>query len=196
MLAPHEAYLEVERGERRGEVGEGGGEPETAAYHPDQPGAKRVVRDEEDPAPELAARDGLRDVVEGGGQPETLQAVTADAGSEPGLLQLALHAPHDLEGVLESVEVVVRALLYTPRERELRDGFQEPADVERRPYRLRQVQEGYRFRRAFLRLVFGLGRPLSWPEDSASSPVAEGLPALPPRLISAMRRRRLRSMYA
>src|ERR671917_2067819 len=59
VLALHEAYLQVERGERRSEVGEGGGEPEPAAYPPDQPGAQRVVGDEEDPLPELAARDGL-----------------------------------------------------------------------------------------------------------------------------------------
>jgi hypothetical protein len=115
---------------------------------------------------------------------ETKRTLSSSSRSTP---------PHYLEGMLEGVEVVVRALLDAPGERELGDGIHEPADVERRPERLQHVQEGYRFRRAFLRLVFGLGRPLSSPEDSVS--LADGLAGLF-WLISARRRLRLRSMYA
>jgi hypothetical protein len=114
----------VERGERRRKVREGGGEPEPAADPANEPGAQRVVGDEEHPALDLAARYGLGDVVESGGEAEPLDAVLGDAGPQPGFLQLALDAPHDLEGVLEGVEVVVRALFDAPREGELGDGVQ------------------------------------------------------------------------
>jgi hypothetical protein len=72
------------------------------------------VGDEEDPLPQLAARHGLRDVVEGCGELEALDAGGPHTGSQALLPQLALHAAHDLEGVLEGIEVMVRALLDAP----------------------------------------------------------------------------------
>src|SRR5215212_11852977 len=85
-IALHEPYPQVERGERRRQVREGGGEPEPAADPPYEPGAQRVVRDEEHPPLDLAARHGLGDVVERGGEAEPLDAVLRDAGSQPGFL--------------------------------------------------------------------------------------------------------------
>ena len=86
---------------------------------PDEPCAQRVVGDEEHPSLGLAPRHGLRDVVERGGQPQPLDVVAGDAGPQLGLPKLALHAPHHLEGMLEGVEVVVRALFDAPCEGEL-----------------------------------------------------------------------------
>ena len=143
--------------------------------------------DEEHPALELAAGYGLGDVVERGGETEALDAVFSDASPQPPLFELALHAPHDLEGVLEGVEVMVGALFDVSREGELRDGVQEPFDVERGFERLAEAQRPYRRRRAFLRLVFGLGRPFSVP-GSESSP--EGFSGL--LFLALVERRRLR----
>jgi hypothetical protein len=117
-------------------------------------------------------------------------------GPQPVLPKLTLHAPHDLEGMLEGVEVVVRALFDAPCEGELPEGSQEPNDVERRPERLTRVQGTYRLRRAFLRLVFGLGRPFSESAASPSSPVAEGFSGLVCWVAAAKRRLRLRSTKA
>ena len=109
----HEAYLQVERGEGSREVGEGCGEAEPAAYPPDEPGAYGVVGDEEHPALQFAAGDGLGDVVERCGEAEAIDALSPDAGTQPVLFQLALHAAHDLQGVIKGVEVVVGALFDT-----------------------------------------------------------------------------------
>ncbi len=81
--------------------------------------------------------------------------VAADAGPQPGLPKLTLHAPRDLEGMLEGERLAPGA-----------------NDVGRR------VQGSYRLRRAFLRLVFGLGRPFSESAASPSSPVADGFSGL------------------
>ena len=186
---------QVERGEGSREVGKGCGEAEPAAYPPDEPGAYGVVGDKEHPALDLAAGEWLRHVVEGGGETEPLDALPPDAGFQPVLFELALHAPHDLEGVLEGVEVVVRALFDAPREGELRDGGHEPSFVERGFERLEEAQGSYRRRRAFLRLVFGLGRPFRVPGSSSESS-AVGLACLLLFCISAMRRLRLRSTKA
>ncbi len=173
----------------------GGGEPEPAAYPPDERDAQRVVGDKEHPALDLAASHGLGDVVERGGQTEALDVVPSDAGSQPPLFELALHAPHDLEGVLEGVEVMVGALFDVPGEGELGDGVQEPFDVERGFERLAEAQRVYRRRRAFLRLVFGLGRPFSEP-GSASESSPEGLSGSLFLPVPARRRLRLLSTKA
>ena len=86
-----------------------------------------------------------------------LDAVLGDAGPQPGFLQLALDAPHDLEGVLEGVEVVVRALFDAPREGSSGTASSSLPTSSGGPSTSRR--SSYRFRRAFLRLVFGLGAP-------------------------------------
>jgi hypothetical protein len=68
------------------------------------------VGDEEHPSLDLAARQRLRRVVQHSCEPEPEGAGLPDAGSQPILLELALDAPDDLEGVLESVQVVERSL--------------------------------------------------------------------------------------
>ena len=145
--------------------------------------------DEEYPALDLAAGHGLGDVVERGGETEALDAAPSDAGPQSPLFELALQAPHDLEGVLEGVEVMVGALFDVPGEGELGNGVQEPSDVERGFERLAEAQRPYRRRRAFLRLVFGLGRPFSEP-GSASGSSPEGLSGL--LFLPVVDRRRLR----
>ena len=100
-------------------------------------------------------------MVERGGSAQHLDAVAANAGPQPVLLKLTLHAPHDLEGMLEGELLAPGA-----------------NDIGRRPERLTRVQGTYRLRRAFLRFVFGLGRPFSESAASPSSPVAEGFSGL------------------
>ncbi len=127
----HEAYLQVKRGKGRRKVGVGGGEVQAAADVADEAGAQRVVGDEEHPPLELAAGNGLGDVVEQGCEAQPIYAVLRDAGAEPGLPELALDAADDLEDVLEGVEVVVRALFEAAGQGELGDGFQQSLRVER-----------------------------------------------------------------
>ena len=87
--------------------------------------------DEEDPAFELAAGNGLGHVVQQGSEAQTLCAICPHAGANPALIQLALDAPDYLEDVIQGVQVVVRASFQFTGEGELGDGVEEPDSVQR-----------------------------------------------------------------
>jgi hypothetical protein len=110
----HKADLEVQGGQGRGEVGVGGRGAEAAADPAHQGGAQRVVGDEEDPPLELAAGDGLGDIVEERREAQTFHAARGDAGAEAPQLELLLDAADDLQDVVKGVEVMVRAALEAP----------------------------------------------------------------------------------
>jgi hypothetical protein len=77
------------------------------------------VGDEEDPAFELAAGNGLGHVVQQGSEAQTLCAICPHAGANPALIQLALDAPDYLEDVIQGVQVVVQASFQFTGEGEL-----------------------------------------------------------------------------
>ena len=87
--------------------------------------------DEEDPAFELAAGNGLGHVVQQGSEAQTLCAICPHAGANPALIQLALDAPDYLEDVIQGVQVVVRASFQFTGEGELGDDVEEPDSVKR-----------------------------------------------------------------
>ena len=67
--------------------------------------------DEENPAFELAAGNGLGHIVQQGSEAQAPYAVFPHAGAQPALLQLALDAPYDLEDVIQGIQVVVSDFL-------------------------------------------------------------------------------------
>jgi hypothetical protein len=66
--------------------------------------------DEEYPSLDLAACQRLGNVVQHGGETESLDTALSDAGSQPIFFELALDTPDDLEGVLEGIQVVEGSL--------------------------------------------------------------------------------------
>jgi hypothetical protein len=99
------------------------------------------VGDEEDPPFELAAGNGLGHVVQQGGEAETLQAIFLYAGTHPALFKLALDAAHDLEDMIQGVQVVVRATFQLTGEGELGNEVEEPCGIQRGLEGRAEVQE-------------------------------------------------------
>lgn len=174
----HEADLEVQSREGRGEVCLSCGEAKPPAHSPDEGGAQRVVGDEEDAALELAPGDGLGDVVQEGGEAQAVYAVFGYAGAEAVLDQFSLYASDHLQDMVKGVQVVVGAALKAAGQREFGDPVQKLCGVHRG---FERVEEGfscvqrYRLRRFFRRLVFGFGRPFSALGTSGSPSGRAGL---------------------
>lgn len=176
----------------------GGADPKTPADAAYEGRAQGVVGDKQNPSFELAAGDGLGDVVEQRPEAQPAHAVFGNKGTEAVHLQLLLYAPDDLEDVVQGIQVVVGAAFQAPGQGEFGDEAQQRLRV-RRGFEGGEERapgwQGYRLRRDFLRLVFGLGRPLRAPGESGSPSGRSGFPA-PCFFICSMRRLRLRSTKA
>ena len=120
----HKAYLQMQCGQGRRQIRLPGRQAKPAADAPDHPRAKRIVGDEENPAFELAAGNGLGHVVQQGCEAQALHAVFSHTGANPALIQLALDAPDYLEHVIQGVQVVVQASFQFPGEGELGDDLE------------------------------------------------------------------------
>ena len=94
---------------------------------------------------DLAARNGLGDIVQQSDQPEPPVPPLAHPGADLTLRKLPLHAADGLEDVLEGIEVVEGTLPLTPGEPELRHLAEQCSCVERGRERLmdRHVYEPY-----------------------------------------------------
>src|SRR5918993_3847923 len=126
----HKAYLQVQRGQGRREIRLQGGHTKPAADTPDHPRTERIVGDEEDPAFELAAGNGLGHVVQQCREAQALHAVFSDAGADHTFVEFALHAADDLEDVIQGIQVVVRASFEFTGEGELGDEVEEFGGVQ------------------------------------------------------------------
>jgi hypothetical protein len=127
----HKAYLQVQRGQRRREIRLPGRQAEPSADTPDHPRAERIVGDEEDPAFELAAGNGLGHIVQQCSEAQAPYAVFPHTSAQPALLQLALHAPYYLEDVIQGIQMVVSASFQFTGEGELGDDVEEPDGIQR-----------------------------------------------------------------
>jgi hypothetical protein len=130
-MVAHKAYLQVQRGQRRREIRLPGRQAEPSADTPDHPRAERIVGDEEDPAFELAAGNGLGHIVQQCSEAQAPYAVFPHTSAQPALLQLALHAPYYLEDVIQGIQMVVSASFQFTGEGELGDDVEEPDGIQR-----------------------------------------------------------------